>query len=421
MHFFTKLLTALGLAFVLLCVGACTGQEPAKEFLSNLPAGIVLEKQIDLTAAQSKAIGDKLGGPILSLSNAFLRIHGRPIQVNLIVARNPADAKTILESLRKLKPYPFCLQKGAMVFEYVGKNIDEALAIKTSYELGLIEKPKSVRYRVTADLGTIDQADAMACNLLFNHFLELQAGVSQDGTKKVQELSKGFTFGNQLRLRNPELAPTKTQYNFRPTASETDSNECSVTYSFVDPMLRENIPFVVASLEIVVDSTGFHADKQRPMETLTAPTKYWPSNDPNLTLLAERITEGKTSNEGKVQAILEWLSPGINLKYSGQTGSRWGTRKVLEQGFGHCWDFSDCFITLARAAGVPARQVGGWSYGTSGHIWAEYYREDQGWQQVDPTGGGKLACGIYHIPYFTSEDGQMPILYLSLPKIEVLE
>jgi hypothetical protein len=36
---------------------------------------------------------------------------------------------------------------------------------------------------------------------------------------------------------------------------------------------------------------------------------------------------------------------------------------------------------------------------------------------VDPTG---LRCGIYHIPYFVTEDGQMPILYTAMPKIEIV-
>jgi len=51
---------------------------------------------------------------------------------------------------------------------------------------------------------------------------------------------------------------------------------------------------------------------------------------------------------------------------------------------------------------------------------AEFYRQGRGRQQVDPTGGGALRCGIYHIPYFTSEDGEMPILYVSMPKIEAV-
>jgi len=57
----------------------------------------------------------------------------------------------------------------------------------------------------------------------------------------------------------------------------------------------------------------------------------------------------------------------------------------------HSW-LSRFAVTLARAAGVPTRQVGGWLYGASGHIWAEVLIEGTGWQQVDPTGGklGKL-------------------------------
>ena len=150
--------------------------------------------------------------------------------------------------------------------------------------------------------------------------------------------------------------------------------------------------------------------RSAPPKNLTAATPYWPADDPKVISLARQITDGKTTNGAKALAILEWLTPGQNVKYSGQTGSRWGTAKVLEQKFGRCWDFSDCFVTLARAAGVPSRQVAGWLYCSDGHVWAEFYREGKGWQQVDPTGGGKLRCGIYHIPYFTSEDGEMPIL-----------
>jgi transglutaminase-like putative cysteine protease len=134
--------------------------------------------------------------------------------------------------------------------------------------------------------------------------------------------------------------------------------------------------------------------------------------------LAEQITRGESGNDGKAAAILRWLAPGKNLTYSGEMGTRWGVAKVLEQKFGRCWDFSDCFVTLCRAVGVPCRQVAGWLYASSGHVWAEYYREGKGWQQVDPTGGGELPCGIYHIAYFTSDDGEMPVVYLSMPKVE---
>jgi transglutaminase-like putative cysteine protease len=136
----------------------------------------------------------------------------------------------------------------------------------------------------------------------------------------------------------------------------------------------------------------------------------------------KKNTNDCQNNQDKVEAILKWLTPGKNIVFGGPVeGSRWGVKKVLKQGFGQCWDFADCFITLCRASGIPCRQLAGWLYGCSGHIWAEILIEGKGWQQVDPTGGSVLKCGIYHIPYFTSEDGNMPILYVSMPRIEMLD
>ena len=48
-------------------------------------------------------------------------------------------------------------------------------------------------------------------------------------------------------------------------------------------------------------------------------------------------------------------------------------------------------------------------------------RPDVTHQQVDPTGGGTLRCGIYHIPWFTTEDGEMPILYTAMPRVDIVE
>jgi hypothetical protein len=306
------------------------------------------------------------------------------------------------------------------VIEYVGSDIDEALAVKTSYELGLEEKPQRVRYRVVAELATIAKADYMACNPLFNQFLALQRGGNGDPLKQINDLSKRFQFGRTLVLRNPELDELTT-HEFQPASTHAEERGATIAYSFDQLPDRQAVPFVTVPIEITLDDTGLRDSAEAPSKALTAATAFWPADDPKIVAAARKITAGRSTNDAKVMAILQTLSPGKNLKYSGQTGSRWGTLQVLKQKFGHCWDFSDCFVTLARAAGVPSRQVAGWLYASSGHVWAEYYREGKGWQQVDPTGGGELQCGIYHIPYFTSEDGEMPILYLSMPKIEIVE
>ncbi|MBN1419332.1 MAG: transglutaminase domain-containing protein, partial [Planctomycetes bacterium] len=403
-------------ALTVVSIGRCA--EPPEPFLRELPAGLFLEHVVEAEAAQAKAIGKKLGGQIHRITNSILRVHGRPIQVNAITAVDEVNARAIHATLEKIKAYPFCMRKGRVVIEYVGADIDAALAIKTSYELGLLKKPESVRYRVIAELATVAKADYMACTPLFAQFIALQNGSGGGVLEKIKELSKRFEFGRSLTLRDVDLGRGSGAHKFQPAPAHSERRGFSITYSFDRIPDRQGVPYVTATTDIDVDGSGFRASSTAPPKGLTAATAFWPADDPRLTALAKRITAGRTTNDGKVMAILEWLTPGRNLAYSGQTGSRWGTAKVFEQGYGHCWDFSDCFVTLARSAGVPCVQVAGWLYGSSGHVWAEYYREGKGWQQVDPTGGGKLPCGIYHIPYFTSEDGEMPILYVSMPKIE---
>ncbi len=400
----------------------------AEPLLRDLPPGLFVESSTEVAAAQTGSIAAKLGGKIQRLTNSHVRVHGRTIQVNCITAVDETNAIAIEASLVKIKPAFFVVRKGPLVVEYVGRSIDESLALKTSYELGFKLKPNSLRYQVIAELATVAKADYMNCNPLFNHFIALQNSANKDtsaadAVKQIESLSKTFTFGKELTLRNPFIDGKSTTHAFQPPAIASTASRTTATtieYSFDKLAQRQGIPYVIATIETEVDNTGFRKFDSTPAVHLTAATEFWPADDHRVKALAQQITAGKSSNEAKVIAILEWLTPGSNLKYFGQTGSRWGTLKVFEQKFGHCWDFSDCFVTLARAAGVPSRQVAGWLYGSSGHVWAEFYREGQGWQQVDPTGGGKLKCGIYHIAYFTSEDGEMPIVYLAMPQISIL-
>lgn len=397
------------------------GADPAEPLLGKLPPGVFVDSSTEVPAAQTKAIGQKLGGNIQRLTNSVVRVHGRPIQVNVITAVDEENAKTIHAALSKIKSLPFCLRKERLVIEYVGKDLDEAITTKTSYELGIQEKPTRMQYRVIVELATVEKPDYMACNPLFNQFLALRNGTNLQAVQQIRELSKRFTFGHNLTLRNPKLDGGSTTHSLQPTPNDSKELGAGLAYSFGGLPNRQGVPFVTVTIDVAVDRTGFREGAKTPSEQLTAATTFWPSNDPKIMALARTITADKTTNDEKAMAILAWLSPGQNLKYSGQTGSRWGTLKVLEQQFGHCWDFSDCFVTLARAAGVPSRQVAGWLYGSSGHVWAEYYREGNGWQQVDSTGGGKLPCGIYHIPYFTTEDGEMPILYVAMPRIDMVQ
>ena len=251
-------------------------------------------------------------------------------------------------------------------------------------------------------------------------FIEFRAAQDQ-ASAKLEALVRRFKFGKTLTLRDPKLNESAAKFSFETTPDQTEEFGCGVRYHFSNPPVFRDVPYVRATLEVSTNSGGFLGNANAPDAKLLEPTPHWPVNDAKIKELAAQITANKSGNDAKASAILAWLAPGKNLRYTGVTGSRWGTLKALDQKFGHCWDFSDCFVTLCRAAGVPSRQVAGWLYGSSGHVWAEYYREGKGWQQVDPTGGGVLPCGIYHIAYFTTEDGEMPIVYLAMPKIVIVE
>lgn len=413
-------LAALAWSGAFLPTASAQAPTPIEPFFAKLSPGIVVVSSGVVPAAQTEAIGQKLGGKIDRLTNSVISIHGRRLQVNGITTRDAPSAQAIHAALRKIRPEPYCLLRDRLVIEYVAKDLDPAIAQKASFELGFDPKPKLVRYRIVAEMATVDQADYMACNALFNAFLQHGTNGGQSPAAGIAPLAAKFRFGNSLTLRATNLGGEAAERQFQPPPRQSRETSATVTYDFDQLPRREQVPYVVATMSVSVDDTGLRPVPATPDASLTAATSHWPATDPEIVALARQITAGKESNGAKAKAILEWLTPGKNLQYSGEVGSRWGSKQVLTQKFGRCWDFSDCFITLCRAANIPSRQVAGWLYGSEGHVWAEFYREGKGWQQVDPTGGGQLLCGIYHVPYLTSEDGEMPVVYLSKPQLEIV-
>lgn len=82
-----------------------------------------------------------------------------------------------------------------------------------------------------------------------------------------------------------------------------------------------------------------------------------------------------------------------NMYYEMSGG--WNTAPaVLERGNGSCSEYSFVFISMCRAAGLPARYVGSvvvrgddTSMDDVFHRWAEIYLPNYGWIPVDPSGG----------------------------------
>lgn len=124
-----------------------------------------------------------------------------------------------------------------------------------------------------------------------------------------------------------------------------------------------------------------------------AETDKWQVNNSQVSALAKTL---KTP-----RAIYDYVVSFLNYDYSRvQEGAeRYGAVKALanpEEAI--CVEFTDLFIAIARAAGIPAREINGYAYTENPelqplslvadvlHAWPEYWDSERGvWRPVDPT------------------------------------
>ncbi len=121
--------------------------------------------------------------------------------------------------------------------------------------------------------------------------------------------------------------------------------------------------------------------------------EFWmPVDDPRVKETAARIADGKRGILARARAVYDWVLENIRRDPK-VVGCGLGNVEVaLASRSGKCADISSVFVTLARAAGIPSREVYGLRLGRSEqeditddhHCWAEFYRPDTGWVPVDP-------------------------------------
>lgn len=122
-----------------------------------------------------------------------------------------------------------------------------------------------------------------------------------------------------------------------------------------------------------------------------APTKYWPFNKQELLSKASQLKTVKNIYNYVVQT-LEY-----DYERANSTPVRMGGLYAINNpDKAVCTEFTDLFVSLARAAGIPAREIEGYAYTNNPqikpinnnvlHAWPEYWDNQQKiWIQVDPT------------------------------------
>ncbi len=118
----------------------------------------------------------------------------------------------------------------------------------------------------------------------------------------------------------------------------------------------------------------------------TKPTLYVQSDDPRMVSKSREIIGTETDSLKIVDKLVHWVSSNMQPTFSARLTN---ALQVLDSLEGDCTEHSVLFVALARAAGVPAREVAGLIYadqprpGFYFHQWAKVWVG--AWMDVDPT------------------------------------
>jgi transglutaminase-like putative cysteine protease len=177
--------------------------------------------------------------------------------------------------------------------------------------------------------------------------------------------------------------------------------------TFSTPMLHAQWPLGTQSRKLALSFNVERSEvSQRDLPELDSPDLPWDRSNYSLWLkptslgpsdgavkeTAEKIVRGKKTLLQKARAIYEWTARNTYRDPETNGCGAGDVCALLEKPGGKCADIHSVYVALARAAGVPAREVFGIRLGRDNgqdvsswqHCWAEFYLPGYGWVVVDP-------------------------------------
>src|SRR3989338_3680954 len=249
----------------------------------------------------------------------------------------------------------------------------------------------------------------------FNKDQLQKSGVSVNfGTIQV------FDFNLKYKLENTSLFPVLTSVTLPPDTNYQDILIGKISPEPSNVTVEEDGNYLAwyklprrskeevtvtgsAKLYIIPKNKRPQALSKQMSEKLVKSDRYWEKENPAISAaLTEIFKEGIPQlNRDKARLIHAFV---VNtLKYdttrlNNEGIERLGAITALNNpNSAVCMEFTDLFITLSRAAGIPARELDGFAYSQNRnlrplslspdllHAWPEYYDEEKGWVMVDPT------------------------------------
>lgn len=233
-----------------------------------------------------------------------------------------------------------------------------------------------------------------------------------------------YAFTLKYNISNPNLFPVRTeialppQTNYQnvsvstfsksPLGVKKDKDGNWIAEYRLLPQEKEQI-IVTGTVEVLADPSREELTNQQIMD-YTSGRKYWDTTDPAVLKVAKDL---KTPKD-----IYDYVVKTLSYNYSkiATDNLRLGGKGALADPKNSvCLEFTDLFVSLARAKGIPARSVEGFAYTQNSklrplslvndilHAWPEYYDQNRHeWIMVDPTWGNTTKG----MDYFSSLDFQ---------------
>ncbi|MBK6734142.1 MAG: transglutaminase family protein [bacterium] len=378
---------------------------------NHMPDGWSIEREIVAPEADLPKFETKFGAKLTKVRNQSMNVRGMHLLVNSITTQSEVDAVRVAQILLGGRDPVFVARKGSTVVEFANMGVLAAQACRNA--MGLSQEAATV-WQVSFRVACVETLDYMEASRVFNLCLAADRD-PQDARAQatIDSLIVDWTFGNSIALRAPGPG-FDVEYSIEPAPTEMIEHDGVIRYRFADLPAVHGMPSVFVTATIRVGDRYSPVDGQ-PGEDAAAPR--WQLEDKSAADLARHLASGGKSDRERLGAVLTYVRQRI-ADGGSVTGSRYGVAQTFLQGYGHCWDKSDALVAMCRAAGLRARETAGW-VGTvnSGHVWAEVYLSGEGWLPVDATCSW-LGVSADYIPWFATDDGEMPVVYLDLPKVK---
>ncbi len=218
-------------------------------------------------------------------------------------------------------------------------------------------------------------------------------GASQIGSVNQPSMAVGSNNSSSLigvLSRNGRLT-TGEHYTITSYISSADENSLrTVPLPANSPQFPENYPgqYPITYFDPVI---------------LNSYTQLPKGLDPNIAILARRITEHAPTMYGKVKALEAYFHANFTYDVNihlppDEEGTSWFLFRSGQKGF--CNYFATAMTVMARSLGIPARFVVGYTngqydarnhrwviYGTDAHSWTQVYFAGYGWINFEPSTG----------------------------------